>query len=79
MEPLRDRFLVEKVRPVGNEGNKTKGWEVGLGEVQEWKEFWERAMPILMELGMRLDDAGFGIGEDEVVGKKGEVEGETKS
>ncbi|KIK05070.1 hypothetical protein K443DRAFT_46070, partial [Laccaria amethystina LaAM-08-1] len=60
LEPLRDRFLVEKVRPVGNEGNKTKGWEVGPEEVQDWKEFWGRAMPVLMELGMRLDDAGFG-------------------
>ncbi|KIJ97741.1 hypothetical protein K443DRAFT_630588 [Laccaria amethystina LaAM-08-1] len=40
LEPLRDRFLVEKVRPVWNEGKKTKGWEVGLGEVRDWKEFW---------------------------------------
>jgi hypothetical protein len=78
LEPLRDRFLVE-VRPVGSEGNKTKGWEVGLEEVQDWKEFWGRAMPVLMELGMRLDDAGFGIGEDEVVGQKGEADEETKS
>lgn len=79
LEPLRDRFLVERVRPVGNEGNKTKGWEVGLEEVQDWKEFWGRAMPVLMELGIRLDDAGFGIREDEVVGEKGEAPGETKS
>jgi len=47
--------------------------------VQDWKEFWGRAMPVLMELGMRLDDAGFAIGEDEVVGQKGEADEETKS
>ena len=33
-------------------------------EVQDWKEFWGRAMPVLMELGIRLDDAGFGMGEE---------------
>jgi hypothetical protein len=27
---------------------------------QEWKSFWGRAQPILVELGVELDKAGFG-------------------
>jgi len=64
LEPPRHCFLVGKVR-VGNEG-KTKAWEAGLGEVQDWKEFRGRAMPVLMGLVMMLDDAGLGLGRRRV-------------
>ncbi|KAJ6506414.1 hypothetical protein C8R47DRAFT_1102082 [Mycena vitilis] len=32
----------------------------GEGDTREWTAFWSRAQPILLELGVQLDQAGFG-------------------
>lgn len=32
----------------------------GEGGTQEWTKFWSRAQPIALELGLQLDQAGFG-------------------
>ncbi|KAF8955341.1 hypothetical protein BDZ97DRAFT_1858331, partial [Flammula alnicola] len=31
------------------------------GAVEDWKEFWARAQPVLLGLGEKLDEAGYGI------------------
>ncbi|KAF8173881.1 hypothetical protein K438DRAFT_1850200 [Mycena galopus ATCC 62051] len=32
----------------------------GEGDTQEWTKFWSRVQPIILELAMQLDQAGFG-------------------
>ncbi|KAF8878401.1 hypothetical protein BD779DRAFT_1554448 [Infundibulicybe gibba] len=34
------------------------------GEVADWRTFWGRAQPIILDLGMQLDEAGFGLKDD---------------
>jgi hypothetical protein len=31
------------------------------GKVEEWTAFWSRAQPILLTLGMKLDEDGYGL------------------
>jgi hypothetical protein len=31
-----------------------------LGQLRAWTEFWSRAQPVLLALGMKLDEGGFG-------------------
>lgn len=33
--------------------------------VEEWKEFWEKASPILLATGLKLDEKGYGFDKDE--------------
>lgn len=35
------------------------------GEVDNWGEFWSRAQPVVLSLGMKLDEVGFGLNLDE--------------
>lgn len=37
------------------------------GDVEDWREFWARAEPILLELDGKLYDAGFGVDVDEII------------
>ena len=37
------------------------------GDIEDWKEFWTRAEPILLELDGKLYDAGFGVDVDEII------------
>ncbi|KAF9457882.1 hypothetical protein BDZ94DRAFT_1272009 [Collybia nuda] len=34
-------------------------------EVDNWGEFWSRAQPVVLSLGMKLDEVGFGLNIDE--------------
>ena len=35
------------------------------GEMQNWMEFWSRAQPVVLALGMKLDEEGYGLDSDE--------------
>ncbi|KAG6817502.1 hypothetical protein H0H87_008128 [Tephrocybe sp. NHM501043] len=44
-----------------------------ISDLRTWSDFWSRAQPIVLELGMKLDEKGFGLPKDDV-----EPEGEEK-
>ncbi|KAJ8453684.1 hypothetical protein ONZ45_g19611 [Pleurotus djamor] len=52
--PLHDVYL---------DGLKEK--EGIILDLPEWTEFWEKAQPILLELALKLDEAGFGLDKQE--------------
>ncbi|GLB36903.1 hypothetical protein LshimejAT787_0311900 [Lyophyllum shimeji] len=36
-----------------------------LSALKTWSEFWARAQPVILELGMKLDEKGFGLTEED--------------
>lgn len=44
------------------------------GDVEDWREFWARAEPILLELDGKLYDAGFGVDVDEIIKEQSQKE-----
>ncbi|KAG6840477.1 hypothetical protein C0991_006460 [Blastosporella zonata] len=44
-----------------------------IPDLETWTSFWARAQPVVLELGMKLDEKGFGLPKDDV-----ESEGEQK-
>ena len=51
---LHDSFLADRVKD-------GKGWEVGIDQTEEWREFWNCAFHVLTRLAMELDLEGFGV------------------
>lgn len=37
-----------------------------ISDLETWTTFWSRVQPVVIELGMKLDEAGFGLPKDEV-------------
>ncbi|KAG6874516.1 hypothetical protein C0995_010427 [Termitomyces sp. Mi166 len=37
-----------------------------ISDLETWTTFWSRVQPVIIELGMKLDEKGFGFPEDEV-------------
>lgn len=35
------------------------------GKVEPWSDFWNRAQPVILGLGMRLDEDGYGLPTEE--------------
>ena len=38
----------------------------GVDETENWTEFWTRAQPVVLALGMKLDEEGYGFDSDEL-------------
>ncbi|KAF8060662.1 hypothetical protein FPV67DRAFT_302071 [Lyophyllum atratum] len=36
-----------------------------ISDLETWSDFWMRAQPVVLELGMKLDEKGFGVTEDD--------------
>jgi hypothetical protein len=48
-------------------------------DLQTWTAFWARAQPVLLELGMKLDEKGFGMDLDELKKEADEKEKQSTS
>ncbi|KAF5376905.1 hypothetical protein D9615_007354 [Tricholomella constricta] len=65
LQVIHDMYLVDDEATAAGAG-------AGPGGLEAWSAFWARTQPVVLELGMKLDEKGFGWTEEELGGAKKE-------
>ncbi|TFK33170.1 hypothetical protein BDQ12DRAFT_691592 [Crucibulum laeve] len=64
-EEAEDNANIKQTEPAQEDAaTGSEDGDAAVKSIEQWREFWMRAQPALLSLGMKLDEDGFGMGEE---------------